>query len=533
MVGNGAAQRRPNIVLMLADDMGYSDLGCYGSEIHTPHLDALAAAGMRFTQMYNAARCCPTRASLLTGLYPHQVGIGHMVDNLGWPPYQGYLNDRCITLPEALRADGYGTYMVGKWHVGGRYGSAAPDTRDGHPEFPRPIDRGFDHHYGTLSGAGSYFRPSTLMRDGVAVEPDDDFYYTDAIGDNAVQMIDRAVQSTKPFFLHVAFTAPHFPLHALEADVERYRGSYLSGWDALRRERFERQESLGLSDGPRALSPADPAAPAWSETPRQEWEAMRMAVYAAQIDRMDQNVGKIMRALREHDIERETVVLFLSDNGGSAEHMAPDSGNVAGATLRDGRRFRRGNIPEVTPGGPDSWMSYGLPWANVSNAPFRLYKHYVHEGGISTPMLVSWPGVIPAGTTAHAPCHVIDLMPTCLALAGAAYPQEFEGRPVFPVEGESFLPLLRNDAWTRERTLFWEHEGNAAVRSGDFKLVSQFPGAWQLHDMRSDRSELVDVAERHASTVTAMVANFEAWRERCGVMPWELVRERSPQFRNR
>jgi arylsulfatase len=518
--------------LILADDMGYSDLGCYGSEIGTPHLDGLAATGARLTQMYNAARCCPTRAALLTGLYPHQAGVGHMVDDLGFDPYQGHLNDRCVTIPEVLRAHGYATYMSGKWHVGGRLRQARADERAGRPRFPRPIDRGFGHHFGTLAGAGSYFEPTLLVRDGEFLTPGDGFYYTDAIGGEAVRMIGEGAASGRPFFLHVAFTAPHFPLHALEEDVARYRGRYRAGWDRLRGERLERQRGLGLAGGGGSaweLSPRDPAAPAWEDAAAKEWEDHRMAVYAAQVDRLDQNVGRILGALRDRRLEEDTLVLFLSDNGGSAEHQPP--GEMANLPpRRDGRFLRRGNVPGNEPGGPATWMSYDLPWANVSNTPFRLYKHYAHEGGISTPLIASWPGVIPARTVAGGPCHVIDLMPTCLEAARGEYPERYGGRTILPVEGESFLGLLRGERWSRERAIVWEHEGNRAVRLGNLKLVARHPGAWELYDIAEDRAELRDQAARRPDDVRRLASAYDEWAARCGALSWESVRDRSPKF---
>lgn len=408
------AGRRPNIVLILADDMGYSDLGCYGGEINTPHLDGLARDGLRLTQMYNEARCCPTRASLLTGLYPHQTGVGLMVDDRGLPAYQGFLNDRCVTIAEALKPAGYRTYMTGKWHVGGRHGWVWDAPRAGEPGFPRPIDRGFDHHYGTLGGTASYFDPHLLIHDGAFLgHQGGDFYYTDAIGDHAVAMLTEAVTAGDPFFLHVAFTAPHYPLHALEEDIARYRGRYRAGWDVLRSGRHERQRSMGLLPHTWALSARDSSAPAWEQVPQQyrDWEDARMAAYAAQIDRMDQNVGKIAAALRARDVAEDTLLLFLSDNGASAEYLPPTVGPQIPPRTPDGRPVRKGNVPGVIPGGPDTFASYDLPWANLSDAPFRLYKHYVHEGGIATPLIAHWPGVVPAGGLAHQPCHLVDTRP--------------------------------------------------------------------------------------------------------------------------
>ncbi|MDQ3699734.1 MAG: sulfatase-like hydrolase/transferase, partial [Chloroflexota bacterium] len=319
------AAGRPNIVVILVDDMGYSDIGCYGSEIRTPHLDGLASGGLRLTQMYNGARCCPTRAALLTGLYAHQTGIGHMVNDLGAPAYQGFLNDRCVTIAEALRPAGYRTIMSGKWHVGGQYSTQPADWKAGQPGFPRPTDRGFDHHFGTLAGAGSYFNPHTLMRDGEYVEPEgEDFYYTDAIGDEAAGQIERAAADGVPFFLYAAFTAPHWPLHARPEDIVRNRRRYRDGWDALRASRHARLKELGLLSGAWPLSPRDSQAPDWADVPDQDWEDARMAVYAAQVESLDASIGKILEALRAHGLDSNTLVMFLSDNGGCAELLRED-----------------------------------------------------------------------------------------------------------------------------------------------------------------------------------------------------------------
>ncbi len=526
---------RPNIVVILVDDMGYSDIGCYGSEIRTPNLDGLAAGGLRLTQMYNGARCCPTRASLLTGLYPHQAGVGHMVSDLGAPSYQGFLNDRCVTVAEALRPAGYRTIMSGKWHVGGQYSTRPADWKAGQPGFPRPIDRGFDHHFGTLAGAGSYFNPHTLIRDAAFVEPEgDDFYYTDAIGEYAAAQIERAAGDGVPFFLYAAYTAPHWPLHAFPEDIARYRGRYLDGWDALRDTRHARLKELGLLSGGWALSPRDPQAPSWADAPDKDWEDARMAVYAAQVERMDGSVGKILGALRGQGLEEDTLVMFLSDNGGCAELLREDGPQgSAPSQTRDGRPVRTGNVRGLMPGPADTFMSYDLPWANASNTPFRLYKHWVHEGGIATPFIAHWPAVISGGgdprrpAIAHAPCHLIDLMATCLDAAGVPYPQEHAGQPTTPLEGESLLPLFRGDlSWSRARPICWEHEGNRAVRQGRWKLVSKFPGPWELYDMDADRTELHDLAADHAGTAAELAAIYDAWAGRCGVLPWEEIRPR-------
>ena len=516
---------RPNIVLILADDMGFSDIGCYGSEIETPNLDRLGARGIRFTQTYNCARCCPTRASLLTGLYPHQAGVGHMVNNLGITPYQGYLRDDCVTIAEALRMGGYRTMLSGKWHVGGIYRRNDPNNwQIGDPERPIPPERGFDEWYGTPAGAGSYFNPKPLFRNDTLIEPESaDYYYTDAISDQAARMITKAAQDDQSFFLHVAYTAPHWPLHAFEEDIARYQGRYRRGWDAVRTARHEELAGLGLLDRRWAISPRDEQAPPWKDIKTRDWEDRRMAVYAAQVDRMDRGIGKIMAKLRELDIEDNTLVLFLSDNGGCAEllHEEGQRAREWPSTL-DGRPLRFGNVPELMPGDPTTYQSYDLPWANARNTPFRLYKHWVHEGGIATPMIAYWPKAVSQGIS-HTPVHVIDLMATCLDVADVAYPQEHRDHAIQPLEGESFAPVLRGEDWQRERPILWEHEGNRAVRDGRWKLVSKHPGDWELYDMVEDRTELNDLSTMNKPQVLKMGSTYARWAERCGVLPWEEI----------
>jgi len=519
---------RPNIILILADDMGYSDIGCYGSEIETPNLDELGEGGIRFTQMYNCARCCPSRASLLTGLYPHQAGVGHMVHNLGVPAYQGYLNDNCITIAETLRLAGYRTLLSGKWHVGGYYSTHSEEWRPGEKEHPTPGDRGFQHWFGALAGAGSYFNPHALARDGEFVQPEGDaFYYTDAISDEAAAMIDLYAGEPEPFFLYVGYTAPHWPLHALPEDIERYRGKYARGWDILRTQRHEELKGLGILSRKWPISPRDEQAPPWPEIREQDWEDARMAVYAAQVDRMDQGIGKIIAKLAERGIQENTLVIFLSDNGGCAELLRED-GNIGSAPpyTRDGRPVRIGNTREVMPGTDDTFMSYDLPWANASNTPFRLYKHWVHEGGISTPFIVYWPGRIDAGSITHQPAHLIDIMPTCLEAAGARYPKECEGRPILPLEGESLVPAFGDQDWSRGQEICWEHEGNRAVRQSRWKLVSRHPGKWELYAMEDDRTELDDLSARYPDKVRELESIYNIWAQRCGVLPWEKIRPR-------
>lgn len=498
LMGVGAAPRaaRPNIVVILADDLGFSDIGCHGGEIATPNIDRLAANGLRFRQFYNAARCCPTRACLLTGLHPHQAGVGRMVSHGDAEPgpYQGYLNDRCVTLAEALRPAGYRSYMAGKWHVG---------------EQPAhwPRRRGFDRYFGLISGASSYYelvepRRAMALDDDPWTPPADGFFMTDAFTDFAVRCIDEH-PDPDPFLLYVPYTAPHWPLHAHEEDIAKYRGRYDAGWDALRAERHARMIELGIVRPEWPLSPRDAQVPPWSDVEDKDRWSLLMAVYAAMVDRMDQGIGRILHALEAKGQLENTLVLFLSDNGGCHEDIA-----------------KRGLDREGTqPGERGSYVAYGRPWANASNTPFRLFKHWVHEGGAATPCVAHWPAGIPArGGFTDAVGHVIDFMPTFLDLAGAAYPDTWNGNPVHPVEGTSLAPVLRGETPGAPRTLYWEHMGNKAIRDGDWKLVThKDANNWELYNLREDRTELDNRAGREAERATDLRARWEAWARHVGV----------------
>ncbi|QDV35242.1 arylsulfatase [Tautonia plasticadhaerens] len=496
---------RPNIVVIMADDLGYSDLGCYGGEIETPNLDRLAADGLRFSQFTNTARCCPTRASLLTGLYSHQAGIGHMVGDYGIPSYQGYLNDRCVTIAEALRPAGYATLMAGKWHVGSARGRW-------------PLDRGFDRYFGTPTGGGVYFKETLQIRTEVFFVEDDrrvefpeDGYVTDLFTDHAIRFARDAASTGRPFFLYLAHIAPHWPLQALPEDIEKYEGRYDLGWDAVRDARYRRQLEMGLIDPRWPLSPRDPEAKPWDEMPEDARAdlAYRQAVYAAQVDRIDQSVGRLVSALGDSGVLEDTLILFLSDNGCSAE------GGPGG--------FSRG-IEGAPIGTGSSYASVGLEWANASDTPFRKFKISVHEGGIASPLIAHWPaGIARTGEIDHQPGHVIDLMPTCLDLAGAEYPAERSGLPTIPLEGRSLAPAFSGAPIDRE-ALFWEHQGNRAVRVGDWKLVASKGQPWELYDLEADRTELVDLAAERPDTVAELSGRWEAWADRCGVEPWPVRR---------
>jgi arylsulfatase A-like enzyme len=508
------AAQRPNIIIILADDMGYSDIGCYGGEIQTPNIDRLASDGVRFTQFYNTSRCCPTRASLLTGLYPHQAGIGHMTDDfaipirekLGGPAYTPKLNDRCVTMAEALGAAGYETMMSGKWHVG--------NDRDAWPD-----RRGFDRSFCVVSGAMNYFGNGIQHVTGPAAmqlqldgelwnAPEDGFYSTDAFTDRALQFMGERKDPNRPFFLYLAYNAPHWPLHALPEDIAKYRGKYRGGFESIRAARLQRQIEAGLFPAGTFLPALDSETPAWdalTEDERDEWD-LRMAIYAAQVDRMDQGIGRLIGALHESGAEANTLIFFLSDNGACHE------------------RIERGK-PDAPLGTRGSYSSYRRAWAQVGNTPYRLYKHWTHEGGIVTPLLIRWPASAQQkGRFIHQAGHVIDIMATALDAAQATYPVKFNERDIQPMEGQSLLPALGGEPINRKAPLFWEHEGNRAVRDGKWKLVSAFPGPWELFDLETDRTECKDLAQKNTEIVREFAAKYDEWAQRCSVRPWELTK---------
>lgn len=506
---------RPNVVLIMADDMGYSDIGCYGSEIRTPNLDALAAGGVAMSQFYNTARCSPARASLLTGLHPHQTGIGILTDDNGPVGYPGTINNRCVTIAEILRDHGYATAMRGKWHLTGQVHE---------PNDAWPTRRGFDDFYGILTGASSYFDPSTLNRGEVPEPFTEDRYLTTVIGQEGAAFVEGQ-RADQPFFLYLPFTAPHWPLHAPEDMVASYRGVFDDGWDALRERRYQRLIASGMINGSWALSPRDDEVVAWDEAGDHDWQARRMEVYAAQVELLDAAIGTVMEALRAAGRLDDTLIMFLSDNGGCAEEMPPGWADDLPqlpvhmqSSTRDGDRVRRGNAPEVNPGGPDSYSSYGKPWANLSNTPFREYKHWVHEGGIATPFIAHWPdGGLQAGID-HDPHQLPDVLATVLEVTGASYPDNFPGRDLLPPEGTSMLSSWQGTP-TGEHPLFFEHEGNGATREGRWKLVRKFGKDWELYDLDKDRTELHDLSDQQPERVGAMAGRWQQWADRCGVKP--------------
>jgi len=480
---------RPNIVLIMADDMGYSDIGCYGGEIKTPNLDKLAKGGIRFTQFYNNAKCGPTRASLLTGQYSQAVGESNM--------------ERGATIGEVLRPAGYRTICSGKWH-----------------QRPLPTTRGFDRYFGLADGCCNFWNPGTKARPGEGapgrkkrgarrwaiegkaiagyVPEDKNFYTTDAFADYAIARLEEYKDEDKPFLLYIPFTAPHYPLHAWPADIAKYRGKYRIGWDELRTQRYKRMIDMGLIDKKWALPPRDQSSKEWailSDADKDQWD-LRMAVYAAMIDRMDQAIGRVLDTIRKQGKADNTLVLFLADNGGCSERV--------------------NTTPKIPPGAVESYRSVDPAWANASNTPFRKFKSWDHEGGVATPLIAYWPKVITKGLGGftNQVGHLIDFLPTFMELAGADYPAEVDGRKVQPVDGKSLVPIFTGEQREGHKAIFWQYGGARAVRQGKWKLVGR-GSKWELYDMEADRTELHDLSAAQPERVKELTTLWDAWAQRC------------------
>ena len=548
---------RPNIVLIMADDMGYSDIGCYGSEIETPNLDKLASHGLRFSQFYNTSRCCPTRASLLTGLYPAQTGVGRMtVTDYNIPGYRGDLNHQSVTIAEVLKTAGYKTYISGKWHVT----KQLEDVDSLKYNWPR--QRGFDKFYGTIIGAGSFWDPYTLTRNNTYITPENDpvykpdhYYYTDAISDNAVKYLEqyKSESEGKPFFMYVSYTAAHWPLHAPDDEIEHYKGKYDQGFDAIRQKRVERLKKMGLINKKWEVTKA---VARWDTLSNKAWHARNMEVYAAMITRMDKGIGKIIKKLELTSELENTLVIFLQDNGAAAEELEWVKNREALDTLSTVPLYHamekdeiqndmvpnqnRNGYPvimqskKVLSGSDETYNAYGPTWANTSNTPFRKFKHWVNEGGISSPLIVQWPSRINAKDgIRHQLSHLIDIMATCVDVAGATYPSEYKGNVIMPMEGKSLLPVFLNNEKINRDAIFFEHEGNRAVRQQKWKLVSKAQDQpqyyikidslpidqWELFDMEKDRTETTDLAWQNPEIVRELSNKWYQWAKRTNTVP--------------
>ena len=518
-LSSAKAAERPNVILIMVDDMGFSDLGYHGGEIETPNIDGLAAGGVKFSQFYNSGRCCPTRATLMTGLHPHQTGIGWMTQPPGSkrgekepPAYQGHLNEQCVTIAEVLKESGYATLMTGKWHLG------AADKLD------RPMQRGFEKYYGCVTGATRFFYPDGDRGISLGNEPlatpesttDEAFYTTDAFTDYAIKFVEehRKERADDPFFLYLAYTAPHWPLQAFEDDIAKYRGKYKEGWEKLRESRYAKQIELGLIEKDWPLSPRTPNIPDWDSLDEKKRDEMdlKMAVYAAMVDRVDQNVGKLIEKLKADGVYKNTLILFLSDNG----------------ACQEGGMLGRGEFYDIEKRNQESNNSYGEAWANAGSTPFRYYKHFTHEGGSATPFFMHWPEKIPPRDDWYdSPGQLIDIMPTILDVAGASYPEESRGNVIPSLDGISLRPAFDAKSLNRRDPIFLEHETNASVRDGKWKLVGKqvamLDGTdrkqWELYDMLTDRTEVHDLSESNAEKVNELSSLWEAWAVRVGVYP--------------
>jgi arylsulfatase A-like enzyme len=501
---------RPNLVIIFADDLGYSDLGCYGSEIKTPHIDRLAAQGVRFRQFYNNGRCCPSRASILTGKYPGQVGVASMIDGYAkWirdaanrPSYDDHLRRETPTIAERLRSAGYRTMMSGKWHLGER-----PNEW--------PVARGFDRSFALIPGAMNYFggestgpRAPLVLDDERFVPPVNGFFSTDAFTDRAIEFMSEAESREQPFFLYLAYNAPHWPLQAPPEDIEKYDGVYDKGWQRTRRSRRRKMDRLGVVERRMLMADMDRGeVRPWeqlSPEKRDEW-ARRMEIYSAQVTRMDENIGRVLDQLETSGAAENTIVLFLSDNGGAAEDP------------------HRGRVDAVL-GSRDSFWGYSRPWASVSNTPWRNHKVTMYEGGISTPAVVRWPAGQPKearGQFVDGPAHLIDVTPTFLKLAGA----KLDSGESTQLEGRNIETMLRGSSMPADRTLCWEHEGNRAILQGTWKLVelAGSPNGWELYDLAADRAEQHNLALEHPEVVETLTSAYNQWAERCGVLPWAVI----------
>ena len=541
-------QKKPNIIVILTDDMGFSDIGCFGSEIKTPNIDKLAANGLSFTHFYNTARCSPSRASLLTGLYPHQAGMGHLsTENFNEPGYNDDLSKNAVTMAEVFQQAGYATYMTGKWHL------AKSMTMEG-DKSNWPCQRGFQRYFGTLNGSGSYYDPGTLISNNTFITPTKDFYYTNAITDTAIKFINEN-PTEKPFFFYIAYTAAHWPLHAPDSVVQKYKGMYDKGWDAIRQQRFEKLKKLGIISNNTVLTQRGVEIPEWKDEPMKPWQARKMEVYAAMIDIIDQGIGKIISVLDQKGELENTIIFYMHDNGGCAEPLDSDQPEkmltedqkkikpysydsiFAGKKpvyTRTGEFIRSGK--GVQPGNANTWVTYGIEWANVSNTPFSMYKHWTHEGGIATPLIIHWPkGINVKGQLRNQPGHLIDIMATCIDIAEIKYPTQFNGKNIQPFEGKSLLPAFANKPIKRD-FIFWEHEGNRAIRVGKWKLVSKvhknksFTEAdennWELYDMENDPSETKNLAVQFPEKVKELSGLWEkeALRTKAKPWPWTITK---------
>lgn len=525
MLATAQQVQKPNVLLIVVDDMGYSDMGCFGGEIETPNLNRMAQEGVRFAQFYNSGRSCPSRAQLLTGCYPHTCGITGMGLSL---------TKDCVTIPEALKSAGYKSAMSGKWHLSLTKGIgnnadqmkwlSHQDTFDNRPFAPLdtyPCNRGFDDHIGTIWGVVNHFDPFSLVHNEEPIYTDaipSDFYSTDFITDRAIDYIDGFAEGKDPFFLYVAYNAPHWPLHAKPADIAKYKGKYDGGWDKMRKDRYSRMVELGLVLPEETPEASNASGRDWEKEADKEFQAANMEVHAAMIDCVDQGVGRIMEELKAKGLYENTIVMFTSDNGASSENYSIGDFDRHNMT-RDGQNVVHNSR---TPGDELSYNYLGTGWAGAVNTPYRYWKVESFHGGTATPTIIQWPAGMKArkGSIERRPCHYIDFMPTCLELAGAKYPHVYNGNSIqnLPEEGESLVPLLTGEGtFDSERTLFWEHEGGKAVRKGNWRLTQLRGGKWQLFELSHDLSETTDLSAQYPDKVAELKKLWNEWARSVGL----------------
>ena len=526
---------RPNIVLILADDLGYSDIGCYGGEIATPNIDYLAANGLRFSRFYNTSRCCPTRAALLTGVYNQEAGIGEMTTDRGLPGYRGFISKNTVTLAEVLKESGYHTALSGKWHVSNTLEQKDKDAQlkwlnhhEEHPLFSPieqyPANRGFEKYYGNIWGVVDFFDPFSLVNGTEPVKNvPSNYYHTNAINDTAAAYIRQFSKDEKPFFLYVAETAPHWPLHALPEDIKKYENTYKGGWEVIRQSRYEKMIKLGLIDSTKThLSPRQSPELKWEDNPDKDWDARAMAVHAAMVDRMDQGIGRIINALKETGKLDNTLILFLSDNGASPELAAQfGPGFDRPSETRKGEKIAYPVKKDVMPGPETTYGSIGPRWANVANTPYQFAKADSYEGGIRTPLVAFWPkGItVKKGEISGRTGHVMDFMATFIEIANAKYPSTYKGNSIKPLQGISFTNAFKNKNAAGHEALFNEHFGARYVRSGEWKLVAHPRQPWHLYKMDDDETELNDLSSAHPEIVEKMEKLWQEWAGKNQVLP--------------
>ncbi|MGQ8338928.1 arylsulfatase [Sunxiuqinia sp. A32] len=503
---------KPNILLLMVDDMGYSDLGCYGGEIQTPNIDQLASQGIRFTQMHNSARCCPTRASLLTGHHPQQAGINGMGVNLAM---------NTATIAEVLKENGYHTGMTGKWHLSQtkpvddpveqlRWMAHQVDYGPFSPVENYPSNRGFEEHWGVIWGVVNYFDPFSLVHNEEAIkEVPEDFYITDFITQKSIDLIDEYGKDNKPFFLYVAHTAPHWPLHALPEDIEKYKDTYKDGWEALRKSRYERMAEMGIIDKNTYSLPENSSGRAWADVEKKDYESACMSVHAAMIDRVDQGVGQIIQKLKETGQYENTIIMVLSDNGASYERGYPPGFDRPGFT-------RDSTIIEYNsdhPGAETTWNYIGRAWASASNTPFRYWKMESYEGGTSTPFIVHWPAGLKGqeNTINRGVTHVIDVLPTCLDVSDVDYPEMVNGQKTITPVGKSLMPLLLGETTSIHDTLYWEHQRGRAIRTAEWKMSALPNKDWELFNINEDHTEMNDLSDQYPEKVAELDKAWKKW----------------------